>query len=92
MDAPWRSYAADFRDFFNYDMTMRTWKEYAKRVQLHRVESAMSRKIQTLGAPQARSLLLCSTSACSPAACDCSPLTKLAVTCQVCHSTALLQC
>ena len=52
VDAPWRSYAADYRDFFNYDMNMWGWKEYAKRIQLHRVESAMQRKIQTFSTSQ----------------------------------------
>ena len=55
VDAPWRSYAANYQDFFNYDLNMWAWKEYAKRVQLHRVESAMQRKIQTFTTPQAGS-------------------------------------
>ena len=53
-DAPWRSYAADYRDFFNYDMDMRSWKEYCKRVQLARMQAAMQRRIQTYNTPQAR--------------------------------------
>ena len=67
-DAPWRSYAADYRDFFNYGMDMRTWKEYAKRVQLHRMESAMQRKIQTFSTPQVQphSLPACGQQDCYP--------------------------
>ena len=52
VDAPWQSYAVNYQDFFNYGMDMRGWKEYAKRIQLHRMESAMQRKIQTFSTPQ----------------------------------------
>lgn len=62
VDAPWRSYAADFRDFFNYDMDMRGWKEYCRQVHLARMQAAMQRKIQTYSTPQASTVALVSPS------------------------------
>jgi hypothetical protein len=34
--------------FFNYDLNMRTWRDYCKRVEQYRLQFTMQKKIQTL--------------------------------------------
>ncbi|KAK9842235.1 hypothetical protein WJX81_001925 [Elliptochloris bilobata] len=48
VEAPWRTPGADPTDFFNYGLTLRTWREYAARIARYRLEFSMQRKIQTL--------------------------------------------
>lgn len=52
VDAPWRHPGADVSAFFNYDHTMRSWRDYCKRVEQYRLQFTMQKKIQTLDASQ----------------------------------------
>lgn len=48
VEAPWRHPGADMSAFFNYDLNMRTWRDYCKRVEQYRLQFTMQKKIQTL--------------------------------------------
>ena len=50
VDAPWRHPGADVSAFFNYDHSMRTWRDYCKKVEQYRLQFTMQKKIQTLDA------------------------------------------
>ncbi len=50
LDAPWRHPGADVSAFFNYDHSMRTWRDYCKKVEQYRLQFTMQKKIQTLDA------------------------------------------
>ena len=49
VDAPWYMPGIDITDFFNYDLTPDTWKEYCAVVHQFRVEFSMQKKISTMG-------------------------------------------
>ena len=50
LDAPWRHPGADVSAFFNYDHSMRTWRDYCTKVEQYRLQFTMQKKIQTLDA------------------------------------------
>eukprot|EP00210_Caulerpa_lentillifera_P004080 g3893.t1 len=47
VDPPWRLPGAEPSDFFNYGMDEILWKEYCKKIESHRQEFSMKKKIQT---------------------------------------------
>lgn len=47
VEPPWRLPGAESSDFFNYGMDEAGWKEYCKKIEFHRQEFSMKKKIQT---------------------------------------------
>ena len=45
MDAPWRHPGADASAFFNYGHTMRSWREYCRRVEQYRLQFTLQKKV-----------------------------------------------
>ncbi|GFH21806.1 phytoene desaturase, partial [Haematococcus lacustris] len=52
LEAPWRLPTANLRDYFNYDLDERKWREYCRKVEQYRAEFTLRNQIRTVGAAE----------------------------------------
>jgi hypothetical protein len=45
---PWRLPTVNVRDFFNYDMNERSWRDYCAKVARYRAQYSLSSRIEVL--------------------------------------------